>query len=223
MVTAYQRQQAASGLEQLAALARTQSWRRDATPSLPPTQGAVLRMLAGLDLGLRARQIAERLGISAASLSDSLKAMTAKQWVARVDDPLDKRAALVRLTDTGEALAAQLHDPSHGMHALLQGLGEDDIGALLRVTQLLVREAQQQGLATGQRTCLGCRFFHPHASGSAERPHFCAFVGQPFGDPELRVDCAEHVRADAAHADDSALRYRHASATTPGTENQHSP
>ncbi|MBF6026028.1 MarR family winged helix-turn-helix transcriptional regulator [Lysobacter niastensis] len=191
------REQAAAGLEQLASLIRAQSWRPDGTPSLPPTQAAVMRMLVGSSEGMKARQIAERLGISAASLSDSLKAMESKGWIRREADPADKRASLVRLAPAGESIARQLREPGQGIASLVQPMHERDVGALLRVTQLLVLEAQRQGLATGARTCLGCRFFRPNSTGDARHPHFCEFISQPFGDPELRTDCAEQSPADA--------------------------
>lgn len=191
-----QRRQAAAGLEQLASLVRAQSWRSEGAPALPPTQTAVLRMLAGTQGGLRARRIADRLGVSPASLSDSLKAMEAKGWISRVADADDRRASVIRLSRRGGALEARLNDPARGVTALLQSLDSADIGALLRVTQLLVGQAQRQGLATGLRTCLGCKFFQPFASGDARRPHFCGFVGAAFGDAELRADCAEQSPAN---------------------------
>ena len=204
---AYQRQQAAAGLEQLATLARAQSWRTDGTPSLPPTQAAILRMLPQQAQGLRARHIAERLGISAASLSDSLRALESKQWIERLADPQDGRATLVRLTAPGRRLARKLNDPSQGIGALLEDLGEADLGALLRVTQLLVHQAQQQGLASGVRSCLGCRYFQPNASGQKDKPHICGFLQQAFGDPELRTDCAEQEPAGSPHLAASVLRF----------------
>ncbi len=205
---AFQRRQAARGLEQLATLVRAQSWRQDGTPSLPPTQAAVLRMLQGMQEGLRARQIAERLGVSAASLSDSLKTLEGRQWIRRAPDPDDARAARVRLTAAGSRLATQLQRPGHGMGALVEALGEADLGALLRVTQLLVSEAQAQGLATGLRTCLGCTFFRPFASDTPGKPHVCAFLGVPFGDAELRMDCAEQQPADDNQRHGSTARFR---------------
>lgn len=191
------REQAAAGLEQLAALMRAQAWRGEAgTPPLPPTQAQVLRMLAAAPQGLRARDVAGRLSISPASLSDSLKAMEAKGWIRRTVDADDRRAWVVRLSRAGRSLATRLQHPAQGMTGLLRALDNEDVGALLRVTQLLVAEAQQQGMATGLRTCLGCRFFQPFASGDAARPHFCGFVGAAFGDAELRADCAEQIPAD---------------------------
>lgn len=204
----FQRRQATRGLEQLAHLVRAQSWRQDGTPSLPPTQSAVLSMLEGTADGLRARQIAARLGVSPASLSESLKAMEGKRWIRRTPDPVDARAARVRLTAAGSRMAAQLQRSDRGMGPLVEALGEADLGALLRVTQLLVNEAQEQGLATGLRTCLGCEFFRPFASGRRDAPHVCAFVDKPFGDAELRVDCAEQRPADDDIRRGSVLRFR---------------
>jgi DNA-binding MarR family transcriptional regulator len=204
----FQRRQATRGLEQLAHLVRAQSWRQDGTPSLPPTQSAVLSMLEGTADGMRARQIAARLGVSPASLSESLKAMEGKRWIRRTPDPVDARAARVRLTAAGSRMAAQLQRSDRGMGPLVEALGEADLGALLRVAQLLVDEAQEQGLATGLRTCLGCEFFRPFASGRRDAPHVCAFVDKPFGDAELRVDCAEQRPADDDIRRGSVLRFR---------------
>ena len=193
-----QRAQAAAGLEQLASLVRAHSWRNEGMPALSPTQGAILRMLATASDGLRAKQIAARLDISPASLSDSLKTMQAKGWIARRVDPHDRRAAIIHLSRQGRALAARMNHPERGMAVLLQGLESADVGALLRLTQLLVSQAQQLGMATGMRTCLGCKFFRPYASNDTKQPHFCAFLGTPFGDAELRADCTEQSPADEA-------------------------
>lgn len=191
-----QREQAAAGLDQLAGLVRAQAWRGEAGAPLPPTQAQVLRMLATATQGLRARQLADRLSVSPASLSDSLKAMEAKGWIRRTADAGDRRAWVVRLSRTGRGLATRLQHPAQGMAGLLKGLEGEDVGALLRVTQLLVAEAQRQGLATGLRTCLGCRFFQPFAGVTPGQPHVCGFIGAPFGDADLRTDCAEQSPAD---------------------------
>ena len=131
------RRQAAAGLESLASLVRAQSWRADGTPSLPPTQAAVLRMLADTPVGLRAGRIAERLGVSAATVSDSLAALASKRWIKRMADPDDQRASLVRLTAGGRRTAQKLRDPMQGIGNLVGALDERDLGAFLRVSQLL--------------------------------------------------------------------------------------
>ncbi|MCW5582157.1 MAG: MarR family transcriptional regulator [Luteimonas sp.] len=208
--TPFQRQQVASGIEQLAALVRAQSRRQDGTPALPPAHSAVLRMLDDAGPGMRAKAIAGRLAVTPASVSDTLATLEGRGWIERRPDPDDGRAVLVRLTRAGRRLAARLRSPLHGMGALLEGLDERDLAALLRATQLLVHAAQKQGLATGARTCLGCRHFRPYATGRRDKPHFCAFIEQPFGDAELRADCPEQDPAPEAETAAAALRFRQA-------------
>ena len=206
--TSHQRQQAAIGLEQLASLVRAQAWRGTGATQLPPTQAAVLRMLAEPDARLRASEICARLGVSPASLSATLKAMEERGWIRRHPDPNDRRAQVVRLGRAGRPVAERLRSPLHGIGVLIEGLGESDTAALLRLTQLLVRQAQEQGLATGLRTCLGCRHFRPYATGRRDKPHFCAYIEQSFGDAELRADCAEHEPAGETQAAAGAARFR---------------
>ncbi|TWT20234.1 MarR family transcriptional regulator [Luteimonas marina] len=209
--TPFQRQQVASGIEQLAALARAQSRRpEDGVPALPPAHSAVLRMLEGARPGMRAKAIAARLGVTPASVSDTLATLETRGWIERRPDPDDGRAALVRLTRAGRRLAERLRSPLHGIGALLEGLDEPDLAALLRATQLLVHEAQKRGMATGARTCLGCRHFRPFATGHRDKPHFCAFIQLPFGDAELRADCPEQAPAPDIELAGNALRFRQA-------------
>src|SRR5690606_15681524 len=128
-------------------------------------------------------------------------------WVVRGTDPADRRAAPVRLSGDGRAIAERLRDPAHGIGLLVADLEDADLAALLRVSQLLVAQAQRHGLATGLRTCLGCRYFRPFA-GSGARAHYCEFVGQPFGDAELRTDCAEQAPADGDRLAANHARFR---------------
>jgi hypothetical protein len=58
----------------------------------------------------------------------------------------------------------------------------------------MIRSLQIQGRIPVARMCLGCRFFRPYAHASSSAPHHCAFVDAPFGDAELRLDCAASSR-----------------------------
>src|SRR5690606_5430422 len=113
-----QREQAALGLEQLAFLVRADAWRGQGTPALPPTQAGVLRMLAGEPSGLRPGHIAERVGVSPASLSDSLKALEARGWIRRDPDPDDGRAMRGRQSRPGRRRAVPVHRPASSRSAV---------------------------------------------------------------------------------------------------------
>lgn len=184
------RHQLKVGLEKVADLVRAQSWREDGA-GLPPTQRAVLVALSRNRTGLRASELAANLGVSAASLSDSVRGMEARGWLQRTPDPADARAVRLMLAPDGKALADRLDGPESGLAQLAAALPATDAAALLHAMQLLIREAQSRGLLSGLRTCLDCEFFRPFATDDADAPHFCAFVRAPFGDAALRIDCED--------------------------------
>lgn len=206
-----QRIQLGIGLERLTGLVRNQAWRDSGDVSLHPAQRALLAALASEGESLRPGELAARLGVSAASISDSIRAIEAKGWVERAQDPDDARARRLSLTSTGADLIAGVQRADGGLGQLLQSLSDQDSAALLRIVQLLIHQAQAQGLASGIRTCLGCAYFRPYANAAddAGQPHFCAYVDAPFGDAELRTDCAEQTpQRDAAALAEDVKRFR---------------
>ena len=160
--------------------------------------------------GLRSGELATRLGVSAPSVSESLRTLEAKGWVRRRPDPDDGRAWRMSLTASGKRLAGRLQDPAAGLGPLLRALPERELGQFLRAIQLMMREAQQLGMASGLRTCLGCEFFRPYASSDPKQPHFCAYVGAPFGDAQLRVDCTDQQPQSAEALALAVQRFRDA-------------
>lgn len=198
----------AYGLERLLLLLRAQAWRSHGAPGLHPAQQALLGLLANTDDGLRIGEIAERLGISSASVSDSVTALETKRLVSRGPDPADARSTRVRLTRRGRSHARSARGADTAAARLIARLPDRDQAALLRSLQLLIHQAQVQGLATGLRTCLGCRHFRPYASGDPAMPHVCAFLGTPFGDADLRTDCADSEPELPERAAETVARFR---------------
>lgn len=199
------------GLERLALLVRTQAWRDGDQTALHPAQQALLAALAAEGESLRIGEVAERLGVSVASISDSIRAVEAKGLIERYPDPNDARARRLWLTQAGAEAIAGIRREDNGLAQLLSALPDSDAASLLRIVQLLIQQAHSQGLISGARTCLGCAYFRPHANTDVdpERPHFCAYVGAPFADLELRVDCAEQqAQNDAIALADNVLIFR---------------
>jgi DNA-binding MarR family transcriptional regulator len=201
-------QQLIIGLERFSGLLRAQTWKRRECSGLNPTQLAVLGHLAGHRRGLRLKSLAEALGVTTATLSESVSTLERRGELKRRPDPDDARAALITVTAAGRRSLARARSGDSATQQLVRVLGEQDRGALLRILQLLIHQAQQSGVASGFRTCLGCGHFQPYASGDAERPHLCGFLGTAFGHTELRVDCAEHDAAspESIQAAAAALR-----------------
>jgi hypothetical protein len=76
--------------------------------------------------------------------------------------------------------------------------------ALLRALVKVIRSLQVAGDVPLQRMCVSSRYFRPYAHDDELNPHHCAYVDAPFGDRYLRLNCEEHVEANA---DDKAVAW----------------
>ena len=142
-----QRIQLGIGLERLAGLVRNQAWRDSGDASLHPAQRALLATLASEGESMRPGELAARLGVSAASISDSIRAVEAKGWIERMQDPDDARARRLSLTATGADLIAGVQRADGGLAQLLQALTDQDAAAMLRIVQLLMEKLR------GEQAC----------------------------------------------------------------------
>lgn len=198
-----QTDQIAFGLGRLSALWRAGRWRAGADFGLNPTQGEILSRVAARPE--RPTDLAAQLGVTPASLSDSVSSLVAKGFAARKPDPADRRAQLVVPTERGRQVARRLPSAPEALAAAIETWPERQRAALLKMLVRLIRDLQQAHAIPVQRMCLTCRHFRPDAHADAARPHHCAFVDAAFGDASLRLDCDDH---EAASAEDAAANLR---------------
>jgi len=160
----------------------------------------VLALLRANPQGLRLGALAEQLGVTAATTSDSVTALHRKGLVTKEPTADDGRGVVVLLTSTGswEAAAAAAWPDF-----LLEAVGElsaAEQAGFLRVLIAMIRTLQEKRRIPVARMCVSCRFFRPMAHDDPVYPHHCAFVDAPFGDGELRLDCPDHGAASADQA-----------------------
>jgi DNA-binding MarR family transcriptional regulator len=146
--------------------------------------------------------LASELGIRPPTASDSVGALERKRLVERRRAPGKTRAVAVRLSAAGRRLARALALWPDFLLAAIDELDPGERAVFQRGLVKMIRSLQVQGRIPVARMCVGCRFFRPYAHASPSAPHHCAFVDAPFGDAELRLDCADHQPAppDAAEA-----------------------
>ena len=113
----------------------------------------------------------------------------------------DGRALAARPTPKGRLLAGRLALWPDFLLAALGELDEVERDVFQRALVKMIRSLQVRGRIPVARMCVGCQFFRPHAHADARAPHHCAFVDAPFGDRELRIDCADHVPLPPDEAD----------------------
>jgi DNA-binding MarR family transcriptional regulator len=92
---------------------------------------------AGQEEGLRASDLASRLGVTAGNVTQIVAALEERGLVERRPDAADRRVVRVRVTDSGSALMAETREAFERAYArLVEELGEEDC---LRLASLLDR------------------------------------------------------------------------------------
>jgi len=100
---------------------------------------AIMPVFMGLDpAGTHITVLAARAGISRQAMSALVRDVEAAGLVATSQDPGDKRALLVELTETGAAMCRDAAELSHAITAEWQAkLGEKQFSALLETTRAI--------------------------------------------------------------------------------------
>jgi DNA-binding MarR family transcriptional regulator len=196
------------GLAKIGIALKQQAWAEAGGRGLTPTQGQVLALLRANPDGLRLGALAEQLGVTAATTSDSVTALQRKGLVTKEPMAGDGRGVIVLLTPTGtrEAAAAAAWPDF-----LLEAVGElssIEQATFLRALVSMIRTLQDKGRIPVARMCVSCRFFRPYQHDDPARPHHCACVDAPFGDGELRLDCPDFRTAPDEQAAQTWLAFR---------------
>jgi DNA-binding MarR family transcriptional regulator len=203
------------GLAKIGIALKQQAWAEASGRGLTPTQGQVLALLRANPDGLRLRKLAEQLGVTAATASDSVTALHRKGLVAKKPTADDGRGVVVVLTPTGSREAAAA---ATWPDFLLEAVGElstAEQATFLRALVAMIRTLQEKGRIPVARMCVSCRFFQPFRHNNPALPHHCAFVDAPFGDGELRLDCPDHSAAPVEQAAHTWEVFRASSTTDP--------
>ena len=160
-------------LERLGQVQRVLLQEVSTAQGLSPIQVRILGLVAAA--AVRPSELAGRLGVTRATVTDAVRALEGKGLVAVATDPLDGRSRLLRVTEDGQAVAA---------------LSSGDQGALLSGLLHLLTGLQADGLVPRARMCLTCRFFR-EASDAGGVAH-CELLRADLPDTSLRLDCPDH-------------------------------
>lgn len=185
----------ATGLSKLGLAMKHQAWAQANQSGLSPTQGQILATLC-LEGAMSGSRLAQRLGITPPTISDSVKVLVEKNLVSKKVDPAQARAMLVGLTSSGRALAQQVRSWPDFLASAASALSPTEQEAFLSGLMKMIGSLQQAGQIPTNRMCLSCRFFQPNAHDDSAMPHHCAFVDAPMAVRHLRIDCGDHHEAD---------------------------
>jgi DNA-binding MarR family transcriptional regulator len=191
----------ATGLHKISLVLRQAAWQEHGPHGLTPTQAQLLTLLAAGKSGRTLSGLAAELGVTAATASDSLSALERKRLVVKRRAADDGRALAVTPTAAGRRLARRLALWPDFLLAALEELDVDERDVFQRALVKMIRSLQEQRRIPVARMCVECRFFRPYVHADGRAPHHCAFVDAPFGDRELRIDCADQLPLPPEEAD----------------------
>lgn len=182
-----------AALERVGQALRMQQWDLAKEHGLNPAQVQVLCRLS-VDRSPRRRVsvLADELGVSRPTMSDTVAALRRKGLVERAPVPRGGAYTLT-LTGRGRAVAAQAAGWGDQVQAQIAAMARDDKEQMLGLLLELIAKLHQQGIITVARTCLSCRFLKRDTHGSGH--HHCALLDAPLTSGDLRVDCPEHQAA----------------------------
>lgn len=198
-----------TGLSRIGVLLRSQGWQRTEATGLTPTQTQILVYLAGRGPA-RIGAVAREIAVSQPTASDAVAALVRKGHVEKQPDPDDARAVLLHPTAAGRDIAATLSVWPDALLKAVDSLDPVEAAGFLKGLTKMIVALQERGAIPSQHMCVSCTHFRPNLYSDAARPHHCAFVDAAFGDASLRLDCPDHVEADATARLESWTRFRKA-------------
>lgn len=191
----------AAGLGQLGVAMKSQAWADACERGLTPTQGQILALLRSrAESGLRLSQVAESLGVSPPTASDSVRALVKKGLVQKARAAGDARAIALELTRQGRSEAEGVASWPDFLLGAIDTLSEPEqeafLVALIKTLGVLI----ERGRVPRQRMCITCRHFNAAVHADGRPPHHCARLDAPLATRHLRLDCAEHTAVEPAQA-----------------------
>jgi DNA-binding MarR family transcriptional regulator len=187
-----------AALERVGQALRVELRQGAAQEGLTPTQAQILLRLASeRPLRRRVGALATAFDVRQPTISDAVAALERKGLVARRRDRADARAATLRLTGPGRAVADRLGAWHERARAELRRLPRQAREGSLTLLLDLIAGLQRADIVGVARTCPTCRFFRFDAHPHAPRPHHCALLEVPLGPADLRLDCPEHEQRAA--------------------------
>jgi DNA-binding MarR family transcriptional regulator len=162
----------------------------EAVGELNPAQWEALRFVARANRFSRTpAALAEYLGSTRGTVSQTLIALEQKGHVTREPSPRDRRSVMLELTAMGSQ--ALKHDPILALAADLENAAPHQLEATVEVLRgaLHAMITRNGGRAFG--ACYACRHFRKGGGSGRSAPHHCALLDEPLSDTDSRAICVE--------------------------------
>lgn len=183
-----------TGLTKIGMAIKSHAWQDAELQKLTPTQSQVLSLLRSRrNVGLRLSDIAEALAVTAATASDTVKALVDKNLVYKGKAEDDRRAIAIKMTEKGENKANSMANSPDFLLNALDELSSEEQDIFYHGLIKILRKLQENGEIPVLRMCVTCDFFEENVRPELDKPHYCKLVKEFLGDRNLKIDCPEHI------------------------------
>lgn len=156
-----------------------------------------MRVLVWLLIGpppvARSTTLARELNVADPTVSDAVAALTRKGLVVRAQDVHDRRRHDLVLTQAGRKTALSLSRWTAPAEIATSKLDRVEAEQLLDSLLVVIAKLHEAQLLPVTRACSTCAQLE--TIQDTTRQYRCTFYDIPMTVSDLRVDCAEHVRA----------------------------
>ena len=177
-----------SGLERLSETLKSLLWEQAQKFGLSPIQIQILLFVANHHVDLcNVSYLAKEFNLTKATISDAVKLLLLKKYLAKDDSLADKRRFNLSLTKNGSALVKKLSSYAQPISEELSTFGEKELVSVFDTISKLIYKLNKQGVIQVQRTCFNCRYY----KGDKKSRHYCNLIESTLKKQEIRLDCPE--------------------------------
>jgi len=134
--------------------------------------------------------IASELGITKATLSESVRALKRKQLLRGELNTNDRRFTNLILTPAGVRIVNELNSIERVFENYISRLKMADKRYAMRFLVNIITLLYMDGYIKTARLCCTCQHFHKNSSGN--QSFICALTGKKMQDWEIKLDCNSH-------------------------------
>jgi DNA-binding MarR family transcriptional regulator len=162
----------------------------EAAGDLNPAQWEALRFVARANRFSRTpAALAEYLGSTRGTVSQTLIALEQKGHVSREPSPRDRRSVMLELTALGSQALKQ--DPILTLAADLEDAAPHQLEATVEVLSGALRAMITRNGGRAFGACYTCRHFRRSGGSGRSTPHHCALLDEPLSEADSRAICVE--------------------------------
>ncbi len=179
-------------LERLGEVFRASLWKQAKVHKISPIQIRILIFVAYHERKqLRTvSSLAEEFQLTRPTISDAVRILHQKDFLAKETDPADSRSYSLSLTPKAQALLQEIEQFAAPIQAVIKDLPTETQLSLFSGLVPIIDQLEARGEIHTQRMCQRCHYFSVR---QGQEPPYCNLLERTLNPSDLRLDCPEFL------------------------------